>query len=435
MCGIIGVFSKNVKNKEKKIIKKAEPVNEAVALSFEDQYKRGTEGFGVITVDKDGTVVINRATEEIKFMFDIYRTPSESMVVHHRNPTSSDNKISQTHPIVVKNATLLKHQYAIIHNGICSNAEVLKKEFEELGFKYTTETNDSGKDMVGYHTGKLGFNDSESYSIALALYIENMDVVCRAIGNSAFIALQMDVTGKIEKVFFGRNGGVLNLSQTRGKLHISSEGQGQEIPDECMFMFDYDDDKMTLVKRKFEVEKYKTEVKSTVHSFSSDEERDAKSGKENITALPGAKEADDKDYKTHDVIDDYKAAKELVKDYKILLGQCSTGYEVDKIWEDWSEDMENDIYAQFSNFKDSIEPGSDHVYGSRIKVDDVLESVRYLFIAIDLGAIETQLKYKSLDESQQKSLLGQSQSDSQILREMVGIREDGYDDDIGIIPC
>ena len=407
MCGLIAAFNKNVKKKDKTTAF-AEPVNEFMIKTYENQFGRGTQGFGVIRVTEKGTLVVDRATEPVKFMFDLYRSPSDSMIVHHRNPTSTDNKMSQTHPIIVRNDSLLKHMYAIIHNGICTNAEELKPEFEKLGFKYTTETKDAGTSWTGYHT-KSSFNDSESFAIAIALLIEKHETVCKARGDSAFIAVQMDLEGKILRVFFGRNGGVLNMSKTRGKLRLSSAGEGQEIPDETMFGFAYNDDNMELESTPFHLAAA-PETKVIVpaahaHSFSSSEESDMSWGARHATAKKDDDKAEDQGIKDkleemrgHDPVDDVKSAFALVTPFKEKLRSCTSGYEVDAAWSEFKDQIEDDIYEQMASFTDCIDPNSYKVYGSRLTPDEALGSMRYLLMALDAGSKATMIEYALYDD-------------------------------------
>ena len=128
MCGVIGMFKKN------------ENVNMDVIYQMEDQISRGQEGFGIIFIQDDGSYKVERATEINKALLDLYRDSNQCkmIIAHHRTPTSSENKIKQTHPILVDNLKL-KHKYLIIHNGVIHNTDERKLEHEKNGFMYTTE--------------------------------------------------------------------------------------------------------------------------------------------------------------------------------------------------------------------------------------------------------------------------------------------------------
>lgn len=233
MCGIIASF--NLKDKS--------PVNEEVLYQLEDQHNRGMRGFGIINIDPKGSYEVLRATEPVKAIVDLRLTPASMIVMHHRMPTSSENKIQQTHPILVDNGSL-KHKYLLIHNGCVSNCNELKKEHEDLGFTYTTDTTKE-------------FNDSESFAIEVARFIENQSNCIEVSSYSAFIALQINKkTNKVTEVYFGRNNGSLNLAMSRDKIFISSEGKGHEIDDKFIYHFNLKDFKLKKIKSNYKVFSY-----------------------------------------------------------------------------------------------------------------------------------------------------------------------------------
>ena len=170
------------------------------------------------------------------------------IIAHHRQPTSTENKLHQTHPILVQN-NILENIYLFIHNGIITNHDELRKKHIELGFQYQTDCYEKA-----YYNGKpeLKWNDSESLAIEIALFIENQSKIVETDNAAAFIVLQMDKkTGKAKQVFFGRNkfGNPLNMSKTRGKLRISSEGEGGEVKENILYSFNIKDKTMDLKRR------------------------------------------------------------------------------------------------------------------------------------------------------------------------------------------
>lgn len=204
-------------------------------------------------------IKVERATEMTKAMLDLYRNESRVIVLHHRSPTSSNNKMSQTHPIVVDNGSL-KHKYFVIHNGIINNSESVKIAHEALGFIYTTigkKTKWSNSDeMEDCH------NDSESLAIELARFIEKQTDTIGTVGSAAFIAIQADKkTDKAIGIFFGRNTPPLKLSAARGKIRLSSEGEGNEIAEDFLYRFN----PAELGKPKFKIRKQKMEIKSSLY--------------------------------------------------------------------------------------------------------------------------------------------------------------------------
>lgn len=237
MCGIIGMFQKEGQ----------EDPREWVVDQYQEQHTRGKEGFGIVKINKDGEYEVKRSTEGAKFMFDLHQTPVQSMLVHHRMPTSSPNYLGQTHPIMVENGSL-NHKYLVVHNGVINNEEELKKKHEdELGFQYTTAI----QVKSAYNTSwQDKFNDSESLAIEVARFIENQTDEIGATGSAAFIALQIErETDKVLAVFFGRNyANPLHMAFTRGVLKLSSEGIGEDIKPDTLYSWDFENTK--LKKRK-----------------------------------------------------------------------------------------------------------------------------------------------------------------------------------------
>ena len=221
MCGLLTAI--NIANKRQK----TESVNEWILNQYQDQYTRGQKGFGIILIDKKNKVTIKRATEPLKFLLDLNTNESEMILAHHRTPTSTENKIKQTHPIVVKHKSL-KHDYLVIHNGIISNDDLVKEMHEKLGFIYTTET----EKISNWQT----FNDSEAVAIEAVRFIEKQTPSMATSGSMAVIALQINKkTNTAERLFFCRDGNPLNMSKTRGKLRLSSEGEGNPIEEDIMY--------------------------------------------------------------------------------------------------------------------------------------------------------------------------------------------------------
>ena len=238
MCGIIGAFNFG---------KNEEDVNESVLNTLQDQITRGREGFGITFIDDKGQAETKRATIESKAIIDLYMNKAKGIVMHHRMPTSSQNKISQTHPIEVKSGSLT-HDYLVVHNGVIRNCkELRKKHEEELGFAYTTP-----RMRYWYNNSEEEFNDSEALAVELAMYLEGQTEGLSIEGSAAFIVVQTDKKGKVTKVFFGRNdGNPLKLSASRGKIRLSSEGEGENISANVLYSFDLDSYKIKKKELKF----------------------------------------------------------------------------------------------------------------------------------------------------------------------------------------
>ena len=214
MCGLVTKI--NLKKKK---------VNEDCINQFENQKDRGTMGFGVVVVDKQGKVKVDKATESAKFMFDLHAIKTHIMMIHHRIPTGTLNKLSQAHPISVDHQDF-KFKYLVIHNGVINNTLDLFEKHLKENFAYSSQ--DENLDTA------RNWNDSESLAIEVAKAIENKSkeyYTIRAEGSAAFIAMQVDKkTNKPIALYWGRNkGNPLNIKFNKDELFLSSEGEGEEV--------------------------------------------------------------------------------------------------------------------------------------------------------------------------------------------------------------
>lgn len=226
MCGLLASIDSN---------KKPKNVNHIVVDLYEEQYTRGERGFGIITIDKNKKIKLTRATEPAKFMYDLHNQKSNIVFAHHRTPTSTDNKLGQTHPIFVSNK-MLKFDYYVMHNGVIRNCDELKKKHEELGFKYTTEI----ETWNYYQTVMtLKFNDSEAMAIEIAMFLEGIKGEVEFDGSAAFLIQQVNKkTKKLEQFFFGRHVNPLNYNVQKGIITIASEGPGEELKENIIYSMD-----------------------------------------------------------------------------------------------------------------------------------------------------------------------------------------------------
>ena len=206
------------------IAKTATPeiVSEKVLEQHQRQHSRGTRGFGVIAVTREG-FTIRRATQEAKALFDITRAHAPIILFHHRAPTSTDNKLEQAHPMYISNKELTFDWY-IHHNGVIGNASELKKEHEELGYAYRTNEEEPLK-YSGYYS--RDFNDSESFAIELVRFLEGRSKIIKSRGATAFLGLKVDKkTQKPLAIIWGRG--------TSNPLHALEDAEGlllgSEIP-------------------------------------------------------------------------------------------------------------------------------------------------------------------------------------------------------------
>lgn len=238
MCGIILAVNEE----------KDGPVNEKVKEMLEDQIERGNKGFGIISINDDHTFSIKRATELVKPMVDLTLNPSNIILLHHRQPTSSPNRISQTHPLEIKNGSL-KYGYYVMHNGIIHNEKELKAIHEALGFNYLTVCSE-----WSYNRWEPKFNDSEAFAIELARYIDGQIDEMDVRGSIAFIALQTEKVKGVElarRIYYGRTNNPLVMSRSRNRIRVSSEGGGEEVEKDKLFHFGLDNFKLIESKLKF----------------------------------------------------------------------------------------------------------------------------------------------------------------------------------------
>lgn len=265
MCGIIAGFNTTTPRAKNAKATKAGNINDFIINQYEDQYNRGQKGFGIIRIAKNGKVEVDRATEPQKFLLDLYMKPATMIIAHHRTPTSTENKIQQTHPMKVSNKKL-KFDYYVVHNGLISNDDELKKKHEELGFEYTTKCLEYVSQYYKKDP-KEKWNDSEAIAIELALFIEGKITTIRTDNSAAFVVLQVGKkTGIAQKCFFGRNGfsSALNMSKSRGTMLISSEGKGDEVKENKLYSFNVRDEKMKLDSKNivFKKEEKKVEIET-----------------------------------------------------------------------------------------------------------------------------------------------------------------------------
>lgn len=333
MCGII--FALN---------KKKNPVNQLIINQYEDQFSRGQRGFGIIRINPE-SVEIDRATEPYKFLIDLYQKESPAIIAHHRTPTSTENKMSQSHPIVVSNEKL-SFDYLFIHNGMIYNAEEIKKEHETLGFKYTTELEKETEEKSEYsnYYQKSNFNDSESLAIEMVLFIEKKIKEIRTRGSLAFIALQIEKkTQKPLQIFFGRNDNPLNMFKDKELLFLSSEGIGKAIKESIVFSFKLNDKKMKFTERKMILVK-KEEEKEETKPLLTTWQKDHQERREEIIATNNIQKTNTKT-ETFDEYEEY--FKDSIKNRSIE--------EIEDATEEAIEYLEVEIMEIFSDLRKQLE--------------------------------------------------------------------------------
>lgn len=210
------------------------------ARRYQRQKHRGTQGFGYVSALNGEIIGLERSTEEKDILEKLHQDIGNMILFHHRFPTSTPNYVEATHPIFVSHESL-KHDYLVVHNGVVSNAGILRTRHEAAGFKYRTllTSYDVTVDGTQYIAGER-FNDTEALAIELAITIEAIGTKLDITGTAAFIAYQIEKgKNRIEKVFFGRN--TLNPLKVWGYKNfvtICSEGAGEDAEPHTLYCLD-----------------------------------------------------------------------------------------------------------------------------------------------------------------------------------------------------
>lgn len=243
MCGIIWGLSK-----------RGSRINKALLRKYRKQKARGFEGFGYLAMYNNTISYIRRETES-EIEKDLSKEDSNSIMFHHRLPTSTINVEETAHPIYVSHDEL-DYDYYVVHNGVITNSDDLKKE-HETKYKYvynTVITEYTQKQYIVKSTKEkyVGvtkeietvFNDSESLAIEVARNIDGMSREINTVGSVAFICVQCDKkTQKPLKVYYGHNDrNPLHIEEDRDFLWIKSVG-GKDLETHKIFCYDLLDGK------------------------------------------------------------------------------------------------------------------------------------------------------------------------------------------------
>lgn len=244
MCGIACAFHYGEKKKE--------TVNKEIVDQYQDQEIRGKSGFGAIMIkDKNKPVNVLRATGETKILVDMYMNPVMGAIFHHRAPTSSANKISQTHPMEIMHETL-EFNWLIVHNGVIQNDTEVYRKHKELNFIYKTYYEEELRDKHGTKEKMYSpkFNDSEGFAIELARYIEGKTEIMETYGSMAFVALQCTKDWKPLKLHFGRNSkNPLYKEIGNGYFYMASDRNGELVEENIIFSTSIENPGIELEKK------------------------------------------------------------------------------------------------------------------------------------------------------------------------------------------
>lgn len=208
-----------------------------VEKRYRRQASRGRDGFGFLVLDEKARA--RRALTEGKILERLKKeSASREILFHHRFPTSTDNLIDATHPILVSH-TSLQYDYYLAHNGVISNDWELRREHLALGFVYRTEVITTVQTRNQKET-RVTYNDSETLAIDFARTIEGQQESMKATGSIAFIAIRLEKkTRKPLMLYYGHNAGSpLTIERQRDFLAITSEG-GTPLVTNMLYSHDY----------------------------------------------------------------------------------------------------------------------------------------------------------------------------------------------------
>lgn len=230
MCGLVMLLSK-----------KGKPAGQYAFDLYTKQKTRGQQGYGYLAIKGTELVKVGRAKSEASIKEQIHKEKADLILFHHRLPTSTKNTLGTTHPIFVSHQEL-EYDYYFAHNGVITNAKILKTQHEVLGYKYNTQFTE--KTYAKYENGDIEeigagvevFNDSESLAIELARFIEGKTRRVNTVGGAAFLGVSLiKGTNQVHRVYFGKNlGRSLNYLTNKKWFGVTSE-TGQDVKDMTLF--------------------------------------------------------------------------------------------------------------------------------------------------------------------------------------------------------
>ncbi|GJQ47914.1 MAG: hypothetical protein HKUEN01_03000 [Candidatus Kuenenia stuttgartiensis] len=178
------------------------------------QRTRGVEGFGLCAWNSSNKLTnYVRKVDEIGILSELVKAKgSESILFHHRLPTSTANRENACHPFRV---AIGDKVFYLVHNGIIYNADERHQELSKThGF-------------ASYDTITRDFNDSECLAIDVAEYLSGRVDKIKSSGAIAFIVLECDVADNALRLHYARNSSspltVDNINKIKvkiGRAHV-----------------------------------------------------------------------------------------------------------------------------------------------------------------------------------------------------------------------
>ena len=327
MCGIIGIAS----NK---------PVSISIINSLKKLEYRGYDSAGLATLDNnliDEKKCSGRVDELEKILF---KNPSNGNIGigHVRWATHGIPNIVNAHPHS-------SEEVSVVHNGIIENSDELKKDLEEKGFKFKSET------------------DTEVITILITQYLKNSQPL-----NSVFktlkklkgsFALGIIFKNHSDMIIGARRGSPLAVGFSNNENYLGSDSYALKS---MTNKISYLDDGEVCMLTKNDVTFYdskQTKINKKIHTVSDDENTSDK--------------GDYKNFMSKEIFEQSKTIKKCISEYtdslkkdiniynfpiepkkinKIILIGCGTAYHSCLIAKYWLEeltsiDVEIDIASEF----------------------------------------------------------------------------------------
>ena len=327
MCGIIGIAS----NK---------PVSMNIINSLKKLEYRGYDSAGLATLDNnliDEKKCSGRVDELEKILF---KNPSNGNIGigHVRWATHGIPNIVNAHPHS-------SEEVSVVHNGIIENSDELKKNLEEKGFKFKSQT------------------DTEVITILITQYLKNsepLESVFKTLKKlKGSFALGIIFKNHKEMIIGARRGSPLAVGYSNDENYLGSDSYALKS---MTNKISYLDDGEVCMLTKSDVTFYdakKTKINKKVHTVSDDENTSDK--------------GDYKNFMSKEIFEQSSTIKKCISEYtdslkkdiniynfpidpkkinKIILIGCGTAYHsclVAKYWleELTSIDVEIDIASEF----------------------------------------------------------------------------------------
>lgn len=223
-------------------------------LTYGHQAHRGKLGFGISDTGQPENI---HSLTESQFLADISKTKGDALLLHHRLPTSTVNRIGACHPFRV---TFGEFVLDVVHNGVVSNKdEVLAK----LQIDKTT--------LASYEASSNSYNDSEALALDFIDAISTKRKTLYSCGSVAIIGLERAA----KKLWLFRNSGnPMKYYEDEDTYILSSENpSGIDVEHDKLFSFEYETGDITEVMA-METSAYQWKLEPSAHNHYRSRHRD-----------------------------------------------------------------------------------------------------------------------------------------------------------------